>query len=222
MTEYIIPITEIIGTIAFSFSGAMVAIKKKMDIFGVIILGISTAVGGGILRDLVLGITPPTAFIKPLYMIISIVTSVVIFLPFVRKIFYKDKKINDAILLVMDSLGLGIFTVIGIKTAYDTGSDTNIFLLNFVGVVTGIGGGIIRDIMAGQKPYVFVKHFYATASIIGSLTCCGLWNHLGQIPSMIIGASIIIILRLCAATFKWSLPKADIVSENEEEEENEH
>ena len=107
----------------------------------------------------------------------------------------------------MDSLGLGIFTVIGIRTAYDAGQ-SGLFLLIFVGVVTGVGGGILRDMMAGQTPYVFVKHFYACASLIGAIVCVVLIRFTGQTFSMTVGALTVVVLRFFAAHYHWELPKA--------------
>lgn len=110
-------------------------------------------------------------------------------------------------MLIMDSIGLGVFTVVGINTAYSQDGEYNIFLLVFVGVVTGVGGGVIRDMMAGDRPYIFVKHFYASASIIGALACVAAWHYIGSITSMFVGTAVVIVLRLCAARFRWSLPK---------------
>ena len=188
---------EILGTIAFAVSGAVVAISKKMDIFGVAILGMTTAVGGGILRDLILGITPPAAFQSPGYALTSIAVSMLVFLPPVRRLLHWNEKLYDTALLLFDAIGLGIFTVIGVQTAYiATG-----------GVVTGCGGGVMRDVFAGSPPYIFVKHFYATASLLGAVACLLLWN-IGQMPAMLIGAAVTLTLRLLAAHYRWSLPKA--------------
>ena len=130
---------EILGTIAFAVSGAVVAISKKMDIFGVAILGMTTAVGGGILRDLILGITPPAAFQSPGYALTSIAVSMLVFLPPVRRLLHWNEKLYDTALLLFDAIGLGIFTVIGVQTAYIATGELNAFLAIFVGVVTGCG-----------------------------------------------------------------------------------
>ena len=209
MTETVIFILEIIGTIAFAWSGAIGGIKKEMDIFGVVILGTVTAVGGGIIRDLVLGNTPPTTFLNPIYALIAVAVSLIAFVPFVRLQFLKHKKRNDLFMLIMDSLGLGIFTVVGIGVAYESEfAEFNILLFTFVGVITGVGGGVLRDIMAGQTPYIFVKHFYACASLIGALLTIAILPLVGITSSMLIGAVVIMILRFLAAYYRWSLPKA--------------
>ncbi len=201
-------IFELIGTVAFAISGALIAISKKMDIFGVVILGLITAVGGGVIRDLVLGNTPPETFRNPVYSIVAIAVSIIIFIPYFRNALLKNQKVFDIILLLMDSLGLAVFTVVGIETAASVHNDFNIYLLLFVGVITGVGGGVMRDTLSGNTPYIFIKHFYATASLIGSAVTVFLWNYAGVVYSMLAGAFVVFLLRLCAAKFHWKLPKA--------------
>lgn len=206
--QTIVLILELIGTVAFAVSGAMTALRKHMDIFGVAILGVVTAVGGGVFRDIVLGITPPTMFTKPIYAAVAVAVSIVAFLPPIRRFLTHTHKFYDAVMRVMDSLGLAIFTVMGISTAHNAGSGDNVFLLVFVGVITGVGGGLIRDIIAGNTPYIFVKHIYACASLVGALLCAWMWEPLGEMYAMIVGAAAVLMIRLLAAHFKWSLPKA--------------
>ena len=215
MTETVIFILEIIGTVAFAWSGAITGIKKEMDIFGVMILGTVTAVGGGITRDLILGKTPPTTFINPVYALVAMAVSLITFIPFVRQLFLMHQKRNEISMLVMDSLGLGIFTAVGIGVAYEM-THFNILLFSFVGVITGVGGGVLRDMMAGQTPHIFVKHFYACASLIGALLIIVLIPICGITPAMLIGAAVIIILRFLAAYYRWSLPRAhDLLKKQE-------
>lgn len=206
----VITLFEIIGTVAFAASGAIVALKKEMDIFGVAILGLFTAVGGGVIRDMILGNTPPAVFKDPVYALVAIITSVIIFLPSVRGLLKKSPKVYDIVMLIMDSVGLGIFTVAGIQTAKTVNPDSGYFLLVFVGIVTGVGGGLLRDICAGVTPYIFIKHFYACASLLGSLLCAFLWNFTSESIAMISGASAVMVLRILAAKFRWSLPKAKL------------
>lgn len=204
----VITVFEIIGTVAFAASGAIVALKKEMDIFGVAILGLFTAVGGGVIRDMILGNTPPAVFKDPVYAVVAIITSVIIFLPKVRGLLKKSPKVYDIVMLIMDSVGLGIFTVVGIQTAKSVNPDSGYFLLVFVGIVTGVGGGLLRDICAGVTPYIFVKHFYACASLLGSMLCALLWNYTSESIAMISGSAAVLVLRILAAKFRWSLPKA--------------
>ena len=118
MSAYISFILEIIGTVAFSVSGAMTGIRKGMDILGISILGLTTAVGGGVIRDLILGITPPKTFQNPIYAIVAIGTALIVCTPWMQRLFSKRQNYYDLIMLWMDSVGLGIFTVVGIETAY--------------------------------------------------------------------------------------------------------
>lgn len=200
-------ILELIGTVAFSASGAMVAIKKHMDIFGVMILGLITAVGGGIIRDLTLGITPPATFRDPIYAAAALLTAAIVFLPAVQRLLERHQRTYDIAMLLMDSIGLGIFTVIGVQAAFAQSSSHGIFLLVFVGVITGVGGGVLRDVMAGNMPYIFVKHIYACASLVGALACVLLWRLSGA-WAMTVGSLLVILIRCLSAHFRWSLPKA--------------
>jgi len=118
----------------------------------------------------------------------------------------RDQKLFDRILFWMDAAGLGIFTVVGIRIAYAHVPRAGIFLLVFVGVVTGVGGGVLRDIMAGDTPYIFVRHIYACASLAGALLCGGLWHHLGEVSSMLLGAGAIVLIRVLSRQFNWNLP----------------
>lgn len=203
----ILLILEIIGTVAFAISGAIVGIQKKMDIFGVSILGLTAAVGGGILRDLILNITPPAAFVNPVFAITAVIVSIIVFIRPIYSSLEKKGSVYDILLLIMDSIGLGLFTVVGVQVAKTSVAGDNLFLVTFVGVLTGVGGGILRDVFAGNRPYIFVKHFYACASIIGAWVCALLWSVIGDLPSMAVGAILIVILRLLAAYYRWSLPK---------------
>ena len=147
-------VIEMIGTVAFAVSGALMAIEKKMDILGVCVLGATTAVGGGIIRDLILGNTPPQAFDRPVYIITAVAVSILVFLPGMRRLIRSEQAHFDFALRVMDALGLSIFTVIGIAVAYE-GSD-NGFLLVFVGVLTGVAlaGVAVSTAAFGQFPLV--------------------------------------------------------------------
>ena len=200
---------EILGTMAFSVSGAMTAMRKKMDIFGVIILGITTAVGGGMLRDIVLGNHPPRVFSSPIYLIVATAVAVLVFLPALRRWMANNQLLFDQLLRIMDALGLGIFTVVGVQVGYETGYELGFSLLTFLGTITGVGGGVIRDMMAGDRPYIFIKHVYACASLAGAAVCAVLWESAGRLAAMMVGLALVVALRLLAAHFRWSLPKAE-------------
>lgn len=208
-TDQIIFIMEIIGTIAFASSGALTAFKQDMDIFGVNVLAVTTAVGGGMIRDLLIGNTPPVMFRKPVYAIVAMITCNLLFL-----IFYWNRHLlenhfivtYEKLMLVLDAIGLGIFTVTGVSTGMNSSYRENGFLILFLGVITGVGGGVIRDILAAQKPYILVKHVYACASILGAVVCIFLWPF-GSVPAMWLGAIVVMIIRFLAMTFHWNLPR---------------
>ena len=202
-------VLEIIGTIAFASSGAMTAIEKKMDIFGVNILGATTAVGGGMMRDIILGVTPPAAFSQPVYILFSILTSTLLF-----AIVYTNPEIlhsriksryYDKIMLWCDTAGLGIFTVVGIQTASKILPQDNPFFFVFIGVLTGVGGGVLRDIMAGETPYILVREIYASAAIAGGITCVVCGSTMGEATATILGLIVTIVIRSLAAYFHWNL-----------------
>jgi len=209
VTDNLVLILELIGTVAFSVSGAIVAIRKKMDIFGTMILGLTTAVGGGVIRDLILGITPPTTFRNPVYAVTALITALFVFLPPVRRTLEQNHPTFDRLLLWMDSIGLGIFTVVGERSAMVNCPEGGLFLVLFVGVLTGVGGGVLRDMMAQRMPNIFIKQVYATASLAGAVVCALLWNSERQLGAMLCGSLLVLVLRLCAARFRWDLPRAN-------------
>ena len=202
-------VLEIIGTVAFASSGAMTAIEKKMDIFGVNILGATTAVGGGMMRDIILGVTPPAAFSQPVYILFSILTSTLLF-----AIVYTNPEIlhsriksryYDKIMLWCDTAGLGIFTVVGIQTASKILPQDNPFFFVFIGVLTGVGGGVLRDIMAGETPYILVREIYASAAIAGGITCVVCGSTMGEATATVLGLIVTVVIRSLAAYFHWNL-----------------
>lgn len=218
MAEQYIFINELIGTIAFASSGAMVGIRKQMDLLGVCVLGMTTAVGGGMIRDLILGIIPPVMFQDPTYALLAIAFSILVFcsMYFFQKQLEKSRfyQIYDKMMMIFDSIGLGLFTVVGVNAAMEIGYETNAFLQVFVGVLTGVGGGVLRDVMAGNTPYIFVKHVYASASILGAIVCVLLEKMIGILPAMEIGALVVFVVRVLAAHFRWNLPRIPQAGEN--------
>ena len=230
---------EIVGTIAFASSGAMLAIRKRMDLFGVCVLGVITSVGGGVIRDLILGYTPPNMFRNPIYTMVALGVSIFLFLVLyilrggvhpaqgdiyggasggkapqeegkgqIRHNLIQGKiaAVYDRTMTLFDALGLGIFTVVGINTARSLGYDQT-FLLIFVGVITGVGGGLLRDVIAQEKPYILTKHIYACASIAGAFVCVFSGERIGNLASMTLGALAVIVVRLLAMHYRWNLPR---------------
>lgn len=208
--EYMLFVIDIIGTVAFAFSGAMTAIRKEMDILGVIILGMVTAVGGGIIRDVILGIAPPQAFMEPVFALSAVLVSVFVFIIFYFHVKGYRKMSGQRfqqILMLADTMGLGVFTMAGVRAAFDNNMGVNYFLPVFLGTITGVGGDLLRDMMAGDRPYIFVKHVYASASILGACVCVFLWRRTGEEAAMLIGAGSVVALRFLAIYYRWNLPK---------------
>ncbi len=210
MTLSFIFIMDIIGTVAFAISGAMEGIRKNMDIFGINILALVTAVGGGVLRDIFIGHTPPVMFTNPLYAAIACATANTVFavVYFNRKPFsQKHTLIFETLFFWCDALGLAAFTVDGVNAGINLQSGHNIFLFVFMGSVTGVGGGLIRDIMANRTPGIFVKHIYALASVIGALITSAAYIIFDEATSLIIGFIAVILIRYIAAHYKLNLPR---------------
>jgi len=205
--DFVFFIFEIIGVIAFSLSGALTAMKKNMDVFGACVLGMTTAIGGGIIRDLILGINPPNAFSNPIYAIVGFAVPILTYIPLIQKFLTHKHKTYDICLFLADSIGLGIFTVIGVDTCLDILSNPNLFTTIFLGVITGVGGGIFRDVLSLNLPEIFIKYFYACASIIGAAVCYVARIVFDILTASLLGISIIIILRLLAFFLHWKLPK---------------
>ena len=201
--DIFILVLELIGAAAFAVSGAMTGIRKHMDIFGAFVLALTVAVGGGIIRDIILGAFPPAMFQNPIYALTAFLTCLIVFIPQVRDLLERSSRI----MLLADSIGLGIFTVSGAMRAFEVSDHPTVFLAVFVGVITGVGGGLLRDVMAGDMPYIFVKHIYATASIIGALLLCALLPFTKEYIAMLSGAVVIVVIRLLASHYRWRLPK---------------
>ncbi len=208
-------IIEILGVIAFSISGAMVAIRRKTDLFGVILLAIITAHGGGLTRDVIFSFSPPAIFSMKSYILICIIVAVIVFL-FARKFSHtylenelRIEHIND----VFDALGLGVFAVIGVTVALEQGHSGDALICITCGLLTGICGGMLRDVLTNNTPFVLVKRIYAIAALAGAsvyyiLHIYGGAIHIGEELAIVIGVSVTFILRILAMTFKWNMPIA--------------
>jgi uncharacterized membrane protein YeiH len=204
-------LTELIAIAAFALSGAMTAIKRGLDLFGVVFIGSVTAIGGGVIRDLLLGSFPPLMFRDYRYLIVSVITSLI---AFTAAYFFKEKYTSsehtvDGINNIVDAVGLGLFTVLGVQTAIGCGYGDNGFFCIFLGVITGIGGGILRDVMTKSTPQVFVRHVYAVASIAGACIYYFLTFYgMGETVSMLVSSVIVFVTRMLATHYKWNFPKA--------------
>lgn len=189
------------GTAAFAVTGAFKAVEHKSDIVGVIFLATITGVAGGIMRDIVFGEFPPLAVSNPLYIIITTAAAVLIFL------LYRALKKHWNLFLKFDAIGLGVFTIIGVTVAYNL-SGLNFLAMAFAGLITAVGGGILRDVFVNEVPIVFVKELYASASFVGVilmfvLLSAGLNVNIAAIPCI----AAVTALRLLAIRFNWNLPR---------------
>ena len=208
MTEALIVFFDLIGTIAFAISGALIGISKKMDLFGTLVLAITTACGGGCLRDVIVGSVPPAMCRNPVYVVIAAVVATIVFL----LVFFHTHMprmlapLYDKMLFWFDTLGLAAFTVDGIMVGISCGYESNAFLLVFLGFLTAVGGGTLRDVLAGRIPDIFLKHIYAVAAIAGGILLV-LTLPLGERTAMILGFSLVIALRCLAAHYRWNLPR---------------
>lgn len=214
-------IFEIIGIIAFTISGVIVAFKKRLDLLGVITLGTITAVGGGALRDILLGILPPSMFKNGIYVLIAFITALLSFyigIISIKRI--KRKRVQYYNLITFfDAVGLGVFTVVGTNTAIINGFGDNIFLSVFVGVITGVGGGVIRDMIANTLPFIMYKDLYASSAIIGACLYYLLYSlNLNEFLCISISITVTILVRLAAQKYNLGLPKLGKYKDKEDEE----
>ena len=151
-------VLELIGAAAFAVSGAMAAIKRHADIFGVLFLGVITALVGGVIRDVLLGQLPPRMFVSYWYLLAAVLASLIVFFDaYIRKEkFFANKDKLSEITNIFDAVGLGVFTISGMNTAM--GVSDNVILILTLGVITGVGGGMLRDMMINKMPKVLRKH----------------------------------------------------------------
>lgn len=193
---------DLLGTAAFAASGALAGIRREMDIFGVLVLGLVTATGGGTLRDLLLGDTPPFIFQNETYLYLSVIVSLAVFVCHHRLDFLKHP------LIYFDAIGLGTFVVIGTGKALDF--EMGFFGSVMMGVLTATAGGMTRDVLSNQVPLVLQREVYASACLAGGSLLFIL--HHTPLPhswSLIASASTVIILRLLAVRYDWSLPRPE-------------
>lgn len=194
---------DLVGTAAFAASGAVAGVRKKMDLYGVIFLGVVTAVGGGTLRDIVVGRIPPFIFRDYNYLIISILISLMTFY------FHRLIERRFKFLLIMDALGLGIFTVIGTSI----GMEFNIGMIGsvFLGVMTGTFGGMIRDVLQQEVPLVLQREIYASACIVGGFFYI-LAHKMGLSETFSVTLAVIVVfsIRLISIFKNWNLPKPKV------------
>jgi len=212
ITDVILRIMELLGTVAFAVSGVAVAVRKELDFFGAVVLGVITAVGGGLLRDVLLGQIPPVMFRNYLFVTVAFITSCLVFFTeyFESGKYHKQQDWYLQAINFFDSVGLGVFTAVGVNTAIVHQFGGNGFLTVFVGAITGIGGGMIRDVLAGEIPMVLIEHrqIYALAAIIGGTFHWFLYHQgVGLTTAMLSGSAAVLFIRFLAWRYHWELPK---------------
>ena len=203
-TTVLIQLLDLFGTAAFAVTGALKAVERKSDIVGIIILAAITGMAGGVIRDIMFGQFPPAAIANPLYVAITIAMALAIFF------LYRKFKKHEGLFLKFDAIGLGVFTVIGGSIAYNI-AGLNFLPMAFAGMITAVGGGILRDVIANEVPIVFVKELYASASFIGvvmlfALLWAGVHINIAAIPTIL----AITVLRMTAMKYNWNLPRPKV------------
>ena len=201
---------EIIGTAAFAISGAMIAVDKGADIFGVLFLSLITALGGGVIRDTLLGNTPPTMFTSYMYVTVALLCGLAIFILAWSNIerYSRIYPWMDHVVNIFDAMGLAVFTVSGVNLTVGLYGLDMPLLLCLMGLCTGVGGGMLRDVLTNSMPMVLTSRIYAVASLCGALFYyILLLNSVSATPAAIITCVLIFALRLLATLFNWNLPK---------------
>ncbi|MEG0291179.1 MAG: trimeric intracellular cation channel family protein [Anaerovoracaceae bacterium] len=195
-----ISVMEMIGTVAFAVTGAMVAIESDLDYYGIVFLAIITAVGGGIIRDVIINLDIPVSLDNPLYVIISIVTAAFVIL------FYKKIKKMHNVIIVCDAIGLAAFTAIGSEVAAQNGLMSP-FVVITLALLTGTGGGVIRDICAREVPFVFKKEVYAVAGLLGAIGFLVAYKYVSEMAAIYISFGITLVVRLVSVKENIHLKK---------------
>lgn len=201
---------DLFGSAAFALSGAMVACQKKADLFGVTFLAETTALGGGMIRDVLLGRFPPAMFTNWQDLNVALVMALAVFFAVLHhsETYYREEALVERINNLVDAVGLGMFAVTGCQVAISAGYQSNGFLVVFMGTVTAVGGGLLRDIILVEIPFILTKYIYALAAIAGAtayylLDLCGADSTL----SAAVGICVTFVLRWLATRYKWNLPR---------------
>ena len=199
---FLIYVFDLFGTMAFAVTGAFKAIEHKSDIVGIIILSIITGVAGGTIRDIIIGRFPPNSISDPTYVGISVASGVALFF------LYPHLQKHWNLFLKFDAIGLGVFSITGATFAYNV-FGLNFLAIAFAGILTAVGGGILRDVFVNEIPFIFVKELYVTASFVGVIVFYGLL--VGNVPlfaASVIGIIVTTATRLVAMKYNWNLPRA--------------
>lgn len=198
--DVVYEVLQLAGILAFAISGALVGVRRDLDLLGVVVVGSSTGVGGGIVRDVLLGVHPPISFVYWPNLAVALVGSIVVFFvhPGITRIRYFE--------VVFDAFGLGLFSASGAALAFVNGQTALTSIL--VGTITAIGGGVIRDVLVNTVPGVLTRELYAVSAIFGAGLSVALIAVTGDpILGSLVGGSAAIILRLTSYARGWNLPR---------------
>lgn len=195
---------DLFGVAVFAVTGSLAAGKKQMDLFGVVVLALATALGGGTLRDVILGAYPVFWISDPTYIFMGTAAALSVFV--LARFFRPPAKA----LKFADAFGLAVFTVIGTEKAISLGVPGSISVI--MGVMTGVAGGVIRDMLSGEVPLILKAEIYATASLCGAVTFAVLTNHFPSMP-LRAPAAITVVLSLRLAAIHWNLSLPSFPSE---------
>jgi uncharacterized membrane protein YeiH len=194
-------VIDLVGMFVFGLAGATAAVRQRVDLFGVLVISFATASAGGILRDLIIGAVPPATFRDWRYLAAASLAGLVTFV-------WHDaiERMRNPV-RVFDAAGLGLFAVAGAQKALAYGLQPVMAAL--LGMLTGIGGGIVRDLLLSRVPVVFQGEIYALAALAGAaLVVTGHWLQWPALPTAIAGAVVCFALRIFAIRFQWKLPTA--------------
>ncbi len=202
---------DLFGTVIFAITGALRGFRSHLDFLGVIVLACAVGVGGGIMRDTMIGATPVAAFQDSRYLILCAITGTISF--------YVAPRLGDRwnVIPILDAIGLGVFTAIGCEKAFSVPECRGVAIV-LCGVMTAVGGGVVRDVLAMRIPAVLRSDFYATAALIGGLVFVGLTrlcpsiNYYGRFA---IVSALVLLIRLIAMRFKFRLPEAHSIPTNQ-------
>jgi uncharacterized membrane protein YeiH len=192
---------DLTGTFVFGISGAMLAVRRRLDVFGIAVLAVSAALAGGMLRDMALGATPPAALADPRYLLAALAAAAAAF--FAHRLIERVRKP----VMVLDALGLGLFAVAGCQKALDAGLQPLPAML--LGVLTAVGGGVVRDLLVAETPRVLREEVYALAALVG--TCLVVAGEALALPALwtaATGVGATFVLRVLSVWRGWQAPRA--------------
>jgi uncharacterized membrane protein YeiH len=197
----LLTVLELIGVAVFAASGALAAARARLDVFGVVVLGLTTALGGGVIRDVLLGVHPPSSLRSWPNLLVPAVTSLLVFW------FHPQVARLRRAMLLADAVGLGLFVTSGTTTALSLGAPP--YTACLIGMTSGIGGGAIRDVLLRQVPLVLRREIYALAALAGGIVVVvGAWLRLPSGPIVVLASAIVVAIRLLALWRSWNAPTA--------------